>query len=187
MIGSLRELASRIRNLFVTGTLSRRDGSTIQGTTRFGRTVESAEMHPYGFASRARKGTVLFLFEGGDARSPVLLYVSDQEGVPDLAEDDAALWSANGGWVVVRADGSVELNGRGFGGLVKVDELKTQLDKNSAILQALLTTLATPVLEPGNGAPSVFQAALLVATTGKFPGDFSAIESNKVFHGDGSS
>ncbi len=183
----LRELAARIRNLFATGKLSRRDGATIQGTTRFGRTVEGAELHPYGFASRARKGTVLFLFEGGDARSPALLHVSDQEGAPDLGEGDAALWSASGGWVIVRADGSVELNGSGFGGLVKVEELRTQLEKNSSILQSILTTLATPIPEPGNGSPSAFQAALNTALIGKTPGDFTAIESGKVFHGDGAS
>jgi len=185
--GATRELAARIRNLFTTGTLSRRDGATIQGTTRFGRTVERDELHPYGFASRARKGTVLFLFEGGDARSPSLLYVSDQEGVPDLNEGDSALWSTSGGWVIARANGSVELNGKSFGGLVKGEELKTQLDKNSEILQSILTTLVTPVPEPGNGSPSAFQAALKAALAGKAPGVFSAIESDKVFHGNGAS
>ena len=126
-----RELAAKIRNIFTTGKLSRRDGSQIQGTTRFGRTVEGKELHPYGFAARAKKGTVLFLFEGGDVRSPSKLYVSDQDGVPDLQEGDSALWTASGGWIVARNDGTVELNGKNLGGIPKIVELKTQLVKNS--------------------------------------------------------
>lgn len=178
-------LAARIRNLFCTGKLSKRDGDGVQGTTRFGRTVEDHESHPYGFASRAESGTMLFLFEGGDVRSPVMLYVTDQNGVPDLKNGDSALWTKKGGWIVCRNDGSVELFGKDSGGLVKGKELKSQLDKNSQILQTLLAVLKTPVPEPGNGSPSAFQAALNSALAGKTPGDFSQIESDKVFHGTG--
>jgi len=178
-------LAARLRNLFTTGLLSRRDGVDIQGTTRFDQTVEGREMQPYGFAARAKEGTVIFAFEGGDVRSPVMLYVASDEGVPELEEGDSALWTTDGGFVIARADGTVELNGKDLGGLTKTRELKTQLDKSSAILQSILTTLATPVPEPGNGSPSAFQAALSAALAGKTPGDFSAIESDKVSHGSG--
>jgi len=78
------------------------------------------------------------------------------------------------------------VNGKNLGGLIKINELKAQLEKNRVILQTILTVLATPVNEPGAGNPSAFQAALLAALTGKVPGDFSNIENTKVNHGDGS-
>jgi phage gp45-like len=184
-VTGLQALAAKLRNLFVTGELTRRDGARVQGTTRFGRVVDGREMHPYGFAARAKKGTVLFFFEGGDTCAPTILYVSSVEGIPDLEDGDSALWTEDGGCVVARNDGSIELNGKSMGGLTKTRELKTQLEKNSGILQALLSVLnSAPIPEPGSGSPSALQAALKAAVAGKAPGDFSQIESDKVFHGD---
>lgn len=69
------------------------------------------------------------------------------------------------------------------GGLIKITELKTQLQKNTAILQSLLGVLTgPPVNEPGSGSPSVLQAVLKTALTGKQPGEFSNIENDKVKH-----
>lgn len=77
------------------------------------------------------------------------------------------------------------INGDNFGGLVKAPELKKQVDKNSAILDAILQVFQTTVNEAGNGAPSSFQAALLVATTGKQTADLSDIENKTIKHGNG--
>lgn len=178
-----------IRNLVVLGSQTKREGQEIEATTRFGRVVplgKARELLPYGFASRAKKGTVLVLFEGGDVRSPVLLPTSDQAGAPDLEEGDSAIWTTSGGWVVVRQSGSVELFGTSAGGVVKAKELKAQLDKTNAVVQALLTVLTgASIPEAGNGAPSSLQAALKLALTGKSVGSFDDLESKKVFHGDG--
>lgn len=183
----MSDLAAKIRNLFTTGKITRRDSNgKIQGTTRYGRTIEGKEFFPYGFYARAKEGTVLFFFEGGDVRSPVMLPISSVDGAPELEEGDAALWTKGGGWVIVRSSGAVELFGKNYGGLIKIEELKTQLQKNNEILTALLSAVEVPVNEPGNGAPSVFQTALKAALTGKAVGDFSGIENEKVKHGDGS-
>lgn len=180
-----RALAARIRNLFVSGEQTKRNGAKIQGTTRFGRVVEGNEFLPYGFAHRAKKGTLLFFFEGGDTSSPTMFYTSSDAGLPVLEDGDSALWTEDGGCVVARNNGTLELNGKSLGGLTKTKELKTQLDKNSAILQSLLAVInsAAPIPEPGSGSPSALQAAFKVAVAGKVPGDFSQIESDKVFHG----
>lgn len=77
------------------------------------------------------------------------------------------------------------INGGGKKGLIIWDELKSQLDANSAILQSLINAIKTPVTEPGNGAPSAFQAKLLGAVGPKTPGQFNEdkILNKKVTHG----
>jgi len=182
----VKELAARIRNLFTTGSISRRNGAKVQIVDRFGNALEQEELFPYGFASRPLKGTALLLFEGGDSRSPALVFVSDQEKAPALEDGESALWNDAGARVIARKDGTIEINGKNFGGLIKIEELKAQLEKNREILQTFLAVLATPVNEPGAGNPSAFQAALLAALAGKVPGNYSNIENAKVNHGDGS-
>ena len=85
----------------------------------------------------------------------------------------------------IKTEGNIELNGSDFGGLIKIEELKMQLQKNTAILNGILGTLKAPVTEPGNGAPSFFQAALITAVGTMQAGDFSNIENKKVKHGGG--
>lgn len=85
----------------------------------------------------------------------------------------------------IKTEGNIELNGSDFGGLIKIEELKMQLQKNTAILNGILGTLKAPVAEPGNGAPSAFQAALITAIGAMQTGDFSNIENKKVKHGGG--
>lgn len=85
----------------------------------------------------------------------------------------------------IKTKGKIEVNGSDYGGLIKIEELKMQLKKNTAILNGLLGVLKAPVTEPGNGSPSAFQAALLSAIGTMQTGDFSNIENKKVVHGGG--
>ena len=85
----------------------------------------------------------------------------------------------------VKAKGNIEINGSDYGGLIKIEELKTQLQKNTAILQGLLGALKTPITEPGTGSPSAFQATLITAIGALQAGDFADIENKKVVHGGG--
>lgn len=78
---------------------------------------------------------------------------------------------------------SIELNGSDLGGLIKIKELKKQIDKNSSILNGILDVLNVEIVEAGNGAPSVFHKALKVALSGKSTADLSNIENEKVTHG----
>lgn len=184
----LKNISARIRNLITTGKLTNRDGDKIQGTTRYGKTInDKKEMFPYGFIAKAKSGEMIFFFEGGDTGSPVLMPVCSVEGAPDLEDGDSAMWTEAGGWIVARNSGSVELYGKKYGGLIKVDELKNQLEKNNSILSTLLSIIrGTPIPEPGSGSPSVFQSTLALALSSANVGDFSNIASTKVFHGDGS-
>ena len=85
----------------------------------------------------------------------------------------------------IKTKGKTEINGSDYGGLIKIEELKMQLQKNAAILQGLLGTLKAPIPEEGNGAPGAFQAALIGAIGTMQTGDFSNIENKKVVHGGG--
>ena len=77
---------------------------------------------------------------------------------------------------------SILFHGGNNGGIVKVQELKTQLQKITLFLDTFQTLLSTPIMEPGNGSPSAFQAALnLSLSTMQMP-DYSSIENTKIKH-----
>jgi hypothetical protein len=89
--------------------------------------------------------------------------------------------------ILVKIDNStlqIDTNGFVFNGgshgMVKADELKTQSEKDKAILDGFLQVLQTPVNEPGNGAPSAFQAALIAAIGTKQSGVWTALENDKI-------
>lgn len=81
--------------------------------------------------------------------------------------------------VEILPDG-IKLNGGELGGLVKVKELETELNKMKAIVDGFQQALKTPVMEAGNGAPSAFQAALSTAIGALPAASFSNIENPKV-------
>lgn len=181
----LQSLAARLRNVFTLGKFERRDDAKITAVTRHGRVVSARELNSYGLAAKATRGEVVVLSEGGEVGSPVILAVMDGEGAPQLDDDDVALYTREGAFIVARNDGTCELNGSSFGGIVKAQQLSTELAKNNAILTALLAVISgVPIPEPGNGAPSSLQAALAIAAAGKAVGDFSQLENSKVKHGD---
>ncbi len=69
------------------------------------------------------------------------------------------------------------------GGLIKIEELRTQVNKNTAVLDTLKTILeGVPIPEPGSGAPSALQAALGAATTPLATADLKDIENPKIKH-----
>ena len=90
----------------------------------------------------------------------------------------------NGATLEMDTQGRIKINGDSLGGLVKVRPLKTGLDKNNLVLNALLTVIkSAPIPEPGSGSPSAFQQALNAAVSLLQLGDFSEIENSKVMHG----
>lgn len=66
---------------------------------------------------------------------------------------------------------------------VKGNILTPAMDANKQFLTAFKQLLSTPINEPGNGAPSAFQAALNLALSGLQLGDHSQIENTNVKHG----
>jgi hypothetical protein len=76
-------------------------------------------------------------------------------------------------------DGLFKFNG-GSHGIPKADEIKTQSEKDKDILDGILQVLQTPINEPGNGAPSAFQAALIAAIGTKQSGVWTGLENDKI-------
>lgn len=71
--------------------------------------------------------------------------------------------------VIVIEEDEITINGGSNDGVPKVAAVKTKLNnlenKMNALITAMTTLLATPVAEPGNGAPSAFQVAMNTALT----------------------
>lgn len=76
------------------------------------------------------------------------------------------------------------LRGGSEGGLIKINELRDQMKKDTDILEALLDVIKGSVItEPGNGSPSALQASLKAKIGSKKPGDYSKIENERITHG----
>jgi phage gp45-like len=186
MNDGIKQLAARIRNLFSLGEFQKRyPGGTIQVKTVFGRVIEKREAFPYGFKAKAKKGDVLVFCQGGNFDGFEILPVLDRGDGPELEEGDAALYTESGGRVIARNNGTVELFGNDYGGVVKVRELRQQLAKLSARLDGVIDALknSSTAAQDGGAAYKAGIAAALNALTDKE--DFSAVASEAVFHGSG--
>ena len=83
--------------------------------------------------------------------------------------------------LIINANNAIiEINGGTLGGLVKADVLKIESEKDKDILDTFLQVLQTPIPEPGNGANSAFQAALLAALGTKETGVYTDLENPKI-------
>lgn len=86
--------------------------------------------------------------------------------------------------VAVQNAEEIILRGGDLGGLVKVEELKAQMEKDSKILRALLNVInGLTIQEPGNGSPSALQLALKTKMANLEEGKYDKIENTKVKHG----
>lgn len=96
---------------------------------------------------------------------------------------DRVLVKLEGGATVeVKNDGTLELNGAQYGGLVKVEELRQGLSKVNAFLNGLRQALtSSPTLVEDGGA--TYKNAISLAISALQMPDWSQIESQKTKHG----
>jgi len=101
----------------------------------------------------------------------------------DFQPDECLITS--GGQTIKVKGKEIEINGGAHGGLIRIEELKTNLQKNTEILSLILSVVRSPVpiAEPGSGSPSALQGALRAALLGRSVADFSRIENTRVRHG----
>jgi hypothetical protein len=122
MIDQIRELGAKLRNLFVVSEFQKRykDGDKkdqIQVKTHNGRVVEKKEAFPYGFYAKAKGGKTLVFCQGGNPDGFEIMPVQPGDDItpPELEEDDAALYTGEGGYAVFREAGDVGVYARGEG------------------------------------------------------------------------
>jgi len=188
MIGQIRELGARLRNLFVVGEFQKRcDDGKIQVKTHNNRVVEKKEAFPYGFCAKSKGGRAFVFCQGGNMDGVEIfpLQPGDDITPPELEEGDTALYTENGGWIILRESGTVELFGTDAGGVVKAGELKTQLDKLTARVDGIINALKNSPTAAQDGGATYKGAIAGTLATLVDKEDFSSIESEKVLHGTG--
>jgi phage gp45-like len=130
----IREFAAKIRNLFSTGEFQKRYGEDgrVQVMTHTERVLEKTEAFPYGFYAKAKSGRVLVFCQGGNYNNFEILPVLKADGVaaPELDAGDAALYTGEGGCVIVREAGGVEVLAGGSGPVSVKTEKGTFVIKN---------------------------------------------------------
>lgn len=104
--------------------------------------------------------------------------------VISVFEIESVVWGVGESFKLeIDSQGNAVFNDGDNEGLVKAPELKTQIDKNTATLNAILGILNGPIVnEPGNGLPSVLHTALKAAVAGKQTADLSKIQNTKIKH-----
>lgn len=102
-----------------------------------------------------------------------------------LQVQDIARWVVRvhgGARVEVLPNGMVELNGAQYGGLVRVNELRLELQKVTTWLSAIRQAIAAAPVSPGDGG-AAFKASVSLSLSSLQLPDYSGIESQKVKHG----
>lgn len=87
------------------------------------------------------------------------------------------------GFKVSLNDGLLLINGEEFGGIVNAKELKSQVDKNTLILEKIQTVFSGWTPAPNDGGASL--KALVTAFTTLQRADLGNIENPKIKHGNG--
>ena len=184
---SIGELAAKIRNIFMPAEfVKRNDEGSLQVKTAYNRVIDNIKpSYPYGFFARAEKGEITILCAGGNLDAVRVLPVESCEDAPELNDGDAAIYASGNSLVVCRNDGTVEVNGTQNGGVIKAGELRQQLAKLTARVDAIINALqsAPTAAQDGGASYKAGIAGILSAIAGKE--DFSSIESDKVMHGTG--
>jgi len=184
----IKQLSSKVRNIFSVGTFRKRhDDGKLEVKTLSDKILKKNEAFPYGFAAKAKSGKVFIFCPGGnfDGFEIMPLIADDAIKPPELTEGDAALYTASGGWLICRENGTVELFGTDLGGIVKAGELKNNLEKLSARVDGIIDALknSPTAVQDGGAAYKAGIVTALVLLADKE--NFSNLESEKVFHGTG--
>jgi phage gp45-like len=122
MIGQIRELSARLRNVFAAGEFRMRykEGERkgrIQVETHNGKVLEKKEAFPYGFCAKAKSGRAFVFCQGGNPDGFEIFPVQPGEGVepPELEEGDTAVYTGEGAYAVFREAGDVQVYAGGKG------------------------------------------------------------------------
>lgn len=85
------------------------------------------------------------------------------------------------GFKIILNNGNLTINGDSFSGIVKAPELKTQVDKNTALLEKMKTVFSQWTVVPQDGGQAL--KTLSAQFTSMETADLSNIENKKIKHG----
>lgn len=184
----IEQISARIKNIISPAVYEERnDDGSIEVRTDFDRPVNGVEEFPYGFKTKATKGKVTILCSGGNYDAVQILPVSSVEHAPELNEGDVAVYSESGNFIICRNDdeGTIELNGTENGGLIKVEELKKQLDIMTERIDGIIDAIKAGKPAVNDGGAALQSTIVTALGTIVQKEDFSEIANEKVLHGNG--
>ncbi len=129
MSGLSSTLLRRIQNIFVRGTFQSRSADGSITAQQLPGEVSSDIPNPqnYGFASKGVGGKTYTICNGGN-RDASTVILHELAGAPTLADDEVAVWNNKGATVILKDDGTIELQGSAFGGLIKINDLTAKIN-----------------------------------------------------------
>jgi phage gp45-like len=117
----IKAIAAKIRNLFTLSDFQKRysDDDRIQIKTHNGKVLEKNEAFPYGFYAKAKSGKALVFCQGGNFDNFEILPVLKDAPVfrPKLEDGDAAVYTGEGSYIVLREKGDLEIYTRKEGSI----------------------------------------------------------------------
>jgi len=166
-LGRVKEVTSGFIKALVLGKRDARTGPQVS---------------PAGIQSKPVKEDMAVYAKTTNSTEPIFLGYVQKTNETNEGEIKVLSYDSEGAEsfvIYIRNDGTCEFGGDADN-MVRYSELKKEYDKTRAVLDAILTTLATPVNEPGNGAPSVFQAAMILAVGALTTGDISGSKIDNI-------
>lgn len=135
----LRPIETRIANAIARAVVERVDDSktlqSLQLGVLDGEPVEDAErFQPYGMTSKPTAGAeAVVVFPDGDRSHPLVIAVDDRRyRLTGLADGEVALYSEHGQTVLLKADGSVQVNAASV--LVDADDVRIDADNTVEVV-----------------------------------------------------
>jgi phage gp45-like len=118
----IKNIFAKVRNLFCMSDFQKRydEDDRIQIKTHNGKVLEKNEAFPYGFYAKAKAGKALIFCQGGNFDNFEILPVLKDEPVfrPELKDGDAAIYTGEGSYIILREEGDLEIYTRKQGNII---------------------------------------------------------------------
>jgi len=132
MTDGIKSIVAKIRSLFCLSDFQKRYGGDdrIQVKTHNGKVLEKNEAFPYGFYAKAKSGKALVFCQGGNFDNfEILPVLKDAPAFrPALEDGDAAIYTGEGSYVVLREKGGLEIYTRQKGDIKVICEGNCECD-----------------------------------------------------------
>lgn len=126
-------------------------------------------------------------FDNGVVKIPaiesevIVSFLTKESGYVSLFTELSKIIVDIGGQTLELTESGWVFNAGSNGGLININELKTQIDKNSSAISALLLTFNSWVVVPADGGAAL-KAVAIAQLAGKSTANLANIEDKKVTH-----